>query len=128
MTDLGNIVMVIMTVRDQLKIYHWQTSNYARHKSCDHFVNFLTGIMDKLVETIQGARENRLIINENNQENNIFLINQTDNSIIDLLKTFKLWLNICLPKYFLETDTDLFSIRDEILVELNKTLYLFSLV
>ena len=39
MTDIGEIALYFIYIRDQLKIYHWQTKNYARHVASDSFVS-----------------------------------------------------------------------------------------
>ena len=42
MTDIGEIALYFIYIRDQLKIYHWQTKNYARHVASDSFVSSLS--------------------------------------------------------------------------------------
>lgn len=125
MTDIGEIALIFMSVRDQLKIYHFQTSMYSRHKSSDMLVDSLTQHMDKFIETIQGSRGRRLAMPRDNKN---ILDNQDDNSIVSLLYTFKDWLirPTGLPKYLNKDDTDLFNMRDEILGDVNQTLYLFT--
>ncbi len=122
MSDIGEIVLNFTFIRDQLKIYHWTTTNYARHKASDLLVDSLTEKMDKFVETIQGIKCKRLIIPKNKK---ISLKNETDNSIVDLLNDFKNWLVKILPKY-MDKNTDLINIRDDILSDVNNTLYLFT--
>lgn len=122
MSHIGEIAVYFLYVRDQMKIYHWQTKSFARHKSSDSFVDSLTEKMDKFIETIQGNYGKRLTIPKNNHSFN----NETDTSIIKVLKTFRDWLSNDLPKYLDKKDTELFNIRDDMISDVNQTLYLFT--
>ena len=122
MANIGKIALYFMFVRDQLKIYHWQTKNYARHKSSDDLVEKLTDKMDKFIEVMQGIENTRLSIKHDNFP---VLHNQTDNSIVKILNLFKEWLSKELPVY-IKNNTDLLNIRDDILSDVNNTLYLFT--
>ena len=96
MANIGKIALYFMFVRDQLKIYHWQTKNYARHKSSDDLVEKLSEKMDKFIEVMQGIENTRLSIKHDNFP---VLHNQTDNSIVKNLNIFKEWLSKELPLY-----------------------------
>ena len=65
MSYIGEIALNFLFIRDQLKIYHWTTESYARHKSSDSLVDSLTDKMDKFLETIQGLHSKRMIIPKN---------------------------------------------------------------
>jgi len=122
-TDIGEIALHMMFFRDQLKIYHWQTKSYSRHIASDSLVDNISEKMDTFIEVIQGSRGKRLSI-PNNRQN---LKNFTDANIIRLLKDFREWLIIGIIQYLNDTDTELLNIRDEILADVNKCLYLFTL-
>jgi len=122
MSDIGEIVLNFLFIRDQLKIYHWTTTSYARHKASDSLVDSLTDKMDKFVEIIQGIHSKRLVIPKNKK---ISFKNESDDSIVVLLENFKVWLIETLPKYITK-NTDLINIRDDILGDVNNTLYLFT--
>ena len=105
---IGEIAVNFMFVRDQLKLYHWSTTNYTRHIASDTLVNNLTLKMDKFMEVIQGTENKRLSL-----KNKPFVYKkETDKSIIKLLEDFKYWLSYTLPKYVNKKNTDLFNIRD----------------
>ena len=122
--NIGKIVLVLSDVLNQLKIYHWQTKSYAKHKASCELIEKLTNISDKIIETIQGSRNIRLIIPDD--YNSIKLNNQTDKSIEELLLYFKNWLLEKFPKYLVAKDKDIFNLRDELLGNVNQTLYLFT--
>lgn len=121
--DIGNIAVMFLSIRNSVKIYHWQTPKYSRHKASDKLVFGLTDKIDKFIEVFQGSRGTRLVVSN---DNNFSMENQTDSSIINLLNAFKSYLSNTLPLYLLKTDTDLFNIRDEMLADINQALYLFT--
>ena len=123
MSNIGEIALYFMFVRDQLKIYHWQTKQYSRHIASDSFVDDLSTKMDTFIEVMQGSRNERLQISKNA----FSFKNHDDSSVVMLLQKFKIWLVEELPSYLIPTDTELLNIRDEILADVNKTLYLFTL-
>lgn len=124
-TEIGEIAMILLSFRDQLKIYHWQTHSYARHKAADKLVETITEQMDRFLETLQGSRNLRMVVPK--KRNYITFKNHTDTTIIALLKEFKKWLNTNLPDKLKPIDNDLRNIRDEILGSVNESLYLFTL-
>jgi hypothetical protein len=79
--------------------------------------------MDKFIEVIQGNRGKRLSIPSNKYS----LKNYTDSNITKVLKDFREWLMFELPSFLDEKDTELINIRDDMLVDINKSLYLFTL-
>jgi hypothetical protein len=122
---IGEIAMIFLAFRDQLKLYHWVTLKYSRHKASDQLVTTITEQMDKFIETIQGSRNIRLKLSDKNKK--ITFENMTDSNIVDLLVIFKNWLIEGLPKYLNPSDKDLSNIRDEILGSVDQSIYLFSL-
>lgn len=123
--DIGEIAMILLAFRDQLKIYHWQTHSYTRHKAADGLVEVMTEQMDRFIETLQGSRNMRMVIPS--RKPFIRFENQTDASILVIMNEFKKWLDTKLPAKLEPMDNDLRNIRDEILGSVNKSLYLFTL-
>lgn len=123
MTDIGKIALIFIGIRDHLKIYHWETRVYSRHKASDKIVSIMSDKMDKFIEIIQGSRGKRLKLPKNN---GFKLGNQSDKNIVNMLKSFKKWLIKKLPKLLKSEEKDLLNLRDEILGCVNQTLYLFT--
>lgn len=121
---IGEIALIFLTFRDQLKIYHWQTHLYTRHKASDGLINIITSQLDRFIETLQGSRNTKLKMSS---KSSMTLVNESDSSIINVLKVFKKWLLEGLVTYLDKNDKDLLNIRDEILGSVNKALYLFTL-
>jgi len=122
--QIGKIALIFLAFRDQLKIYHWQTTSYARHRAADKIVSIITEQMDRFMETLLGSRNMRLKMPS---RNSIDFVDQSDSDILTLMKEFKKWLLRDLPDKLEPFDKDLSNIRDEILGSINKTIYLFSL-
>ena len=116
---MSEAVLVFMAVLNQVKIYHWQTKLYSRHIASDTFYTKLSLNVDRFIEIVQG-KYGRVVMPSDNK---IVLDNQTDNGIVTLLNEFKRWLN---DQQFMTKDSDLATIKDDILGDINQTLYLFS--
>ena len=123
--NIGKIALTFLDMLNQTKLYHWKTKSYSRHKASCELIGDLTDITDKIIETLQGSKNERLNIPEN--FNKITLTNNTDDSMVELINYFKEWLIGKFPLYLNENDTDIINLRDELLQKINKTLYLFSL-
>jgi len=122
--DIGKIALFFMAFRDQIKIYHWQTSSYSRHKAIDSLGSAISDKMDSFIEIMQGSRGVKLSISSLEP---ITLTHQDDGSIDDLLVKFKQWLLGELSIYLNNDDMDLKNLRDDIVGDINQTLYLFTL-
>jgi len=120
----AEIVCLMMTLRDQIKIYHWQTMNHSRHKATDELVGKLDDNIDKFTEVYMGKYGRPKF---GGRTGTIKIRNFHDKEAPALLKSAIDWLTHKLPKHLKPTDTDLLNIRDEILADLNQTLYLFTL-
>jgi phosphoribulokinase len=110
-----------LCMRNQIKLYHWQTKLYSRHKATDAVVDSLDKSIDKYVEVYMG-KYGRMKMN--GETGTISIKNLSESSIINFIKRCIVYLNTIKLK---DTDTDLLNIRDEMLGELNQLLYLFTL-
>jgi DNA-binding ferritin-like protein len=113
----------MLTLRNQVKLYHWETKNFARHKATDELVDKLDDNIDKFVEVYVGKYGRPSL---NSRTSRIMIRNFNDREAPILLKQAIDWLTSKLPTLLNAKDTDLLNIRDEILADLNKTLYLFT--
>ena len=120
----GEIVNLMLTLRNQVKIYHWETMKYARHKATDDLVDKLDDAIDKFVEVYIGKYGRPKLTP---RTGTIRLRNYDDVQAPTLLNEAIAWMTNRLPALLSKNDTDLLNIRDEILAELNQTLYLFTL-
>ena len=120
---IGEIAMILLSFQNQLKIYHWQTSIYARHIAADKLFDSLADQIDRFMEVLQGSKNLRLKLNSKTKT--VKYSNQSDDDGNLILLSFKNWLTVILPS-MLEDDTDLLNIRDEMLASINNTIYLYS--
>lgn len=120
----ANDVQFFFEMREQIKLYHWQTKSYSRHKATDSVIDALDESIDKYVEVFMGKYGRPRMIARNNT---IRVTNLSETSIVKFIKTCIGYLLNDLSKKLKPQDTDLMNIRDEMLAELNQLLYLFTL-
>ena len=121
----ADIINVMLTLRNQVKVYHWQTMSYSRHKATDDLVSSLDGNIDKFVEVYMG-KYGRPTFTRNNSTFEVH--DAEDKRAEQLLKNGVTWLTRVLPRFLKKNeDSDLLNIRDEILGDLNQALFLFEL-
>ena len=108
--QIGEIAMIFLAFRDQLKIYHWQTLSYARHKASDKLVDDITDQIDRFMEVLQGSRNLRLLLTS--KSGKIKFTNQHDENATTLV-AFRGWLTYGLPSILKPFRKDLTNIRDE---------------
>jgi hypothetical protein len=123
MAKAGDVAFVLMTLRDQIKVYHWQTITYSRHIATNDLVTKLDANIDQFVEVYIGRYGRPMFSGKTSR---IPLKNINDAGAVDILKQAITWMTEQLPTYLKKTDTDLFNIRDTIVGDLNQVLYLFT--
>jgi DNA-binding ferritin-like protein len=121
------VTVVFLEMLLLVKLFHWKTYSYATHKATDELYESLNGHIDSFIEVLMGKSGSR-----------IDLMNQKSIKLEDLQSTEKLKEKVNKFKGYLVgfenkpalktmSNTDLFNIRDEILGDLNKFLYLLTL-
>lgn len=120
-TSGGDIVSHLLTIRNQVKLYHWQTGSFARHKATDDLTASLDTNIDAFVESYMGRYGRPKV------SGSIKLHNFSDSAARAFVAKQTKYLSVELPKKIKSTDTDLLNLRDTILGDLNKVLYLFTL-
>jgi hypothetical protein len=111
-------------LRDQIKLYHWQTRVYARHIATDKIVDQLDKSIDSYVEVYAGKYGRSKLTSKNAS---ISLHNLTEAGAVRLVNASIKYLQGPLTKTLKPSDTDLMNIRDEMIADLNQLLYLFTL-
>ena len=126
------IVMKFLVVLNMTKLYHWKTCNYAAHQASDKLYDVLNKNVDSFVEVMLGKLNGERVNLENLKS--IPLIdfpsgNHFDNNMKLELNNFKSYLVNLDNEPFIKSmsNSDLFTIRDEILASINQFLYLLSL-
>ena len=120
------ITVVFLEMLMMVKLFHWKTHSYATHKATDGLYDDLNEHIDKFIEVLLGKTGSR-----------IDLMSKKTISLIDLNSQESLKSKIMSLKNYLVgldnnkalstmSNSDLFNIRDEILADLNKFLYLLT--
>jgi len=111
----------LLLLRNQMKVYHWQTKKFSRHKASDELVEELDNLTDKNIEAYSGIYKNIVI----HQETGTYrLDNISDKNIPQFLSALRKILVTEMSKI---KNSELLNIRDEILNVVDKTIYLFRL-
>ena len=113
-----------LNLRDQIKLYHWQTRVYSRHIATDKILENLEKSIDSYVEVYIGKYGRPKVSGKNAT---ITLHNLSEAGAVRLVNAAVKYLQGPLTKTLKHTDTDLMNIRDEMVSDLNQLLYLFTL-
>jgi hypothetical protein len=116
-----HIVKIMLQMLNNIKFYHWNTFSYPEHKATDELYSSLGDNIDKFVEVLLGKEHSRINLKYIEA---IKIHNLNDKkALIESINRYKMYLEN-MPSSF---GTDLLNIRDEILGDLNKFLYLLTL-
>ena len=112
-------------LRDQIKLYHWQTRVYSRHIATDKILEKLDKSIDAYVEIYIGKYGRPRLVGKNAT---ITLHNLSEAGAVRLVGAAIKYLQGPLMKSLKPVaDSDLMNIKDEIVGDLNQLLYLFTL-
>lgn len=125
MTTFGeDIVRSFFKFQNELKLYHWQTYSYARHKASDDLFTDMIDKTDEFIEIFMGKYGKRVRLSPKR----IFIRTFSDKNVGTLLLEFRDFLSSLETHFPSKRNTsDLLNIRDEMMGKVNQTLYLFSL-
>lgn len=118
-------VHFFLQLRNQIKLYHWQTRIYARHVATDQAVESLDKHIDRFVEVYIGAYGRPKMSGKNTS---LTLHNLTEAGAVRLVQAAVRYLQGTLTRSLdASKDMDLINLRDEMTGDLKQLLYLFSL-
>ena len=121
-----HIVIKFLEVLNIVKLYHWKTFSYATHKATDEFHQKIEENIDTFVETLLGRHGDRINLSK------VKCISIKEfNSIKDFkreITDFSKYLTALnsTPLFKDPSSSDLLTIRDEILKDVNQFLYLLT--
>lgn len=117
---MSRIIAQLMYLQLQIRIFHWQTQSYARHKALGKFYESLDGLLDTFVETYQGIF------------GRVSFAQSLDLKNLDETTNIESALDRAITLLVTETEdiqdhSDLLNIRDEMVGEMNRLKYLLTL-
>lgn len=122
----SKIVTMFLEMLNTIKLYHWKTFNFAQHKATDELYSKLNSNIDTFVEIMLGKSGERVnltgqktlpLLDYRNLSDFIKEVNKYKQFLIDMNKDSRLKGT---------NHTDLLSVRDEILGNLNQFTYLLT--
>jgi hypothetical protein len=117
-----NVIQPLVQFQQQMRIFHWQTDSFAKHKAFGKIYESLDGLVDEFVETYMGTFGKS---KPTSPFNLTLLPLQDDGVVSEVLEDFVDYLKEM--SYEIEENSDLLNIRDSILAEVNKLKYLLTL-
>ena len=120
------ITIIFLEVLIMIKLFHWKTHSHASHKASDELYSKFNENMDRFIEVLLGKTGSRINLTKqkylplydfNNVDGIKIKINELKNYLVNLDN------NIFMKKM---SNADLFTIRDEILADINQFLYLLT--
>jgi hypothetical protein len=117
-------VHFFLQLRTQIKLYHWQTRVYARHIATDKILEDIDASIDSFVEVYIGKYGRPKLSGKNA---NVSLQNLTEAGAVRLVKAAVKYMTGPMTRSLDAEDMDLFTIRDDLIKDLNQLLYLFTL-
>lgn len=120
----SRIIKTFFEILHTIKLYHWKTKSYAQHQATDELHEKLSQQTDRFIEVLMGKTLSRINMVENKMR-----LYDFDNKVdfkhkLFEFRQFLIDLSQIFPK---KKDTDLMTVRDDMLESVNQFLYLFTL-
>lgn len=119
----SQIVRTFIEMLNVVKLYHWKTHSYAEHKATDELYERLNEKIDRFVEVYLGKDESRIKVWERELEAKQYANKKEFKHRIYEYREFLKNLTL---HFDAKKDSDLLSIRDDILGDINQFLYLLT--
>jgi len=119
----SQVVQQLLEMLMTVKMYHWRTHSYAQHKATDELYEKLNQNIDTFVEVYLGKEEDRLY--EADQRLPLYnFAKETD--FKKKMHAYRQMLHDLSKIFSPESDSDVLTVRDELLINVNQFLYLMS--
>jgi len=121
---MATLMSSFLGIHAQLKVFHWQTSSYAKHNAYGATYDTLTDLIDEFMEVHMGKYGRTAL---EGKDDAILLSNIGEVNPDEFLETITAFLLSFNNKLNSQQDSDLLNIRDEMLGAINKLKYLLTL-
>jgi DNA-binding ferritin-like protein len=120
---MEQIIIELLTIQNQFRIYHWQTKSFSRHKAFGKIYSNLEDLIDNFVEICMGKHGRpdftggvSLLVSDIKELDPVNFSDAVVEFLIDLDN-----------KYDQTKDSDLLNVRDEMMALINRLKYLLTL-
>jgi hypothetical protein len=119
----SQIVTIFLELINMVKLYHWRTKSYAHHQATDDLHGRLNKHTDEFVEVLLGKDSSRIkMVSKKMKLIDADNTNEFKSRIYEFRNFF-----INMDQYFdKKKDSDLMTIKDELLIDINQFLYLMT--
>ena len=120
----AKIVKEFLEMLNMIKLYHWKTHSYSTHQATDELHKHLSENIDQFVEVLMGKTDKRILL----LEHHLKLYDVCSRKHLkDKIMDFRQFLVDLERTFDPKDDSDLITIRDEMIVHINQFLYLLTL-
>ena len=119
----SQIVTVFLELINMVKLYHWRTKSYAQHKATDELHDKLNKHTDEFVEVLLGKDASRIKMITNKLS---LIDNDNTEEFRSRIYEFRDFFTNMNQYFDKKKDSDLMTIRDEVLIDINQFLYLMT--
>lgn len=121
---MSTIMSTFLGIQSQFKVLHWQTQSYSKHIAYGDTYDALDELIDTFMETYMG-KYGRIALE--GEKDAIILSNIGEMKIEEFLETLTGFLLSFNNQLDSNKDSDLLSLRDEMLGTVNTLKYLLTL-
>ena len=119
----AHIVRVFLEMLNNVKLYHWKTKSYSQHKATDELYERLNENIDTFVEILLGKHESHIKLLKKQVD---LLDTKNTHEFKSRMYEYREFLTNMNEVFDSKKDSDLLSVRDEILGDINQFLYLLT--
>lgn len=124
MTTSDKMIHHFFRFQHELKLYHWRTQRYSRHRASDSLGKAMSELIDRFVEAYMGIFKR---VTLDGTQSTLKIRTFDDHTAPSLLSHFITFLESLYKNPVIKKETSLTTLIDEMLSQLQQTLYLFTL-
>ena len=120
---MDQLIARMFRLEMQLRLYHWNTKNYARHKASCEAIQQVVSSMDRIVETLLGSFARASVVPQS-LDLKVHTLNDSDmpQYLLKFCEYLQSWNSLAGLN-----DTEILNLRDELLGHLKQVIYLMTL-
>ena len=117
------IISTFLETLNCIKLYHWKTYSYSTHKATDELYTQCNNLFDQYVEIMLGKTLSRVDFSSSKVRSTP-LVDFASSDLEGFRRYLDSFKSFLLNLIFEPSDSDLATVRDEILANINQFLYL----